>query len=175
MAPLNIPAFVAAWKAIYTHFETIGYIPDQTVAYPPHTSSPIPLPDDDAIDQIPLHPLILELLPQLPYPVSYESSCNFEILPRTRAAPYTEKGELRNARDPLMYYLDEEPRVGGEGNVLGAGYLKPEEVLLTTQLPQGMTLILNVAEGVSCPFSEPTYELPKATSVALFNTTSKVI
>lgn len=147
MAPLDIPAFVAAWTSIYNHFEAIGYIPDDTVTHP-HASSPpirlpLPLPegDDMAENEIPLHPLVLELLPQLPYPVSYESSCSFEILPRTRAVPYTVEGELRNARDPLMYYLDEEPRVVGEG------YLKPEEIVLTTQLPQGMTLILNVADG----------------------------
>lgn len=144
MAPLDIPAFVAAWTAIYTHFEAIGYIPDETVAHP-HASPSIPLLEGD-MAEIPLHPLVLELLPQLPYPVTYESSCSFEILPRTRAVPYTLEGQLRNARDPLMYYLDEEPRVG-EGNVLGAGYLKPKEIVLTTQLPQGITLILNVAEG----------------------------
>lgn len=144
MATLDIPAFVAAWTAIYTHFEAISHIPDETVTHP-HASPPIPLPEGD-MAEIPLHPLVLELLPQLPYPVSYESSCSFEILPRTRAVPYTVEGQLRNTRDPLMYYPDEEPRVG-EGNVLGAGYLKPEEILLTTQLPQGKTLILNVAEG----------------------------
>ncbi|KAH8689190.1 hypothetical protein BGW36DRAFT_78478 [Talaromyces proteolyticus] len=134
MAPLNITAFAEAWTALYAHFNAIGYLPSKSVVYPPFSPA-LPL----VHDSIDLHPLILELLPIIPHPVSYEVSCSFEVLPNTQAVPYTEHTSLQLSRDPLKYFLDgivDEEYVTKE--------LSAEEVLLTTQLPYGRSLILNV-------------------------------
>lgn len=68
MAALIITAFVVAWTALYKHFDAIGYITSHYVVYPP-CNPPIPLPESPQPD-MPLHPLILELLP------SYHSMAN---------------------------------------------------------------------------------------------------
>ena len=44
-----------------------------------------------------------------------------------------------------MFYLSESPRIGANGVV--GGVLDEGEIVLTTQLPQGMMLILNVIDG----------------------------
>ena len=70
---------------------------------------------------------------------------SFELLPRTRAQFYTVEDQLRRARDPEMEYVAEEPRTGEEDT---KAVLGEEEVALTTQAPQGWTLVLNVVEGM---------------------------
>lgn len=86
MAPLNIAAIVAAWTALYKQLDDIGYIPSPYVAYPVH-NPPIPVPQSPQVD-MPLHPLVLELLRRLPYPADWDCADVFEILPRTRAISY---------------------------------------------------------------------------------------
>lgn len=137
MAPLDVPAFVEAWTALYAHFDAIGYIPPDYVIHPPF--SPPLLALQGAVT---VHPVALELLEQLPHPVSYDKSCSFEILPRTRGIPYNEYNRLQLSRDALAFYLTEESEDGDKGGVLRA-----EEVLLTTQLPQGWSLVLDVTTG----------------------------
>ena len=152
MPLLDITAFASAWTALYTHFHAIGYLPPNSVSYPPHTPAlpiPVPPPGSNSLQTLlpplrpDLHPLVLSLLPLLPYPASYDHASTFEILPRTRAQPYTDEGQLLRARDPEMDYLDEEPRLDGDESVV----LRREEVALTKQLPQGWTIVVDVAEG----------------------------
>lgn len=138
--PLDIPAFVAAWTALFKHFDAIGYIPSEcTVLYPPYSPA-LPLPQTPAAD-MPLNPLILELLQLLPYPATVDDSTSFELLPRTRAICYKEEGYLRWARDPEMFYIEDLPRARQDGVI---GLLSEREILLTTQLPDGWSLVLDV-------------------------------
>jgi hypothetical protein len=139
MAPLDVPAFVEAWTALYAHFDAIGYFPPDYVIHPPF--SPPLLALQDAVT---VHQTAFELLTQLPHPATYDDSCSFEILPRTRGIPYNEYNQLQLSRDALSFYLEEEPHDGDKGGVLRA-----EEVLLTTQLPQGWSLVLDVTDGRS--------------------------
>jgi hypothetical protein len=143
MAPLDIAAFAAAWAALYRQLDAIGYIPSDYVAYPPH-NPPMPLPQTPQPD-MPLHPLVLELLPRFPYPADWDCADAFEILPGTQAISYIDDRTLRQARDPEMFYLSEFPRIGANGVV--GGVLDEGEIVLTTQLPQGIMLILDVVNG----------------------------
>jgi hypothetical protein len=137
MAPLDVPAFVEAWTALYTHFDAIGYIPPEHVIYPPFSSTLLALQD-----AVIVHQVAFELLEQLPHPASYVKSGSFEILPRTYGIPYNEYNRLQRSRDALSVYLSDESIDGDKGGVLRA-----EEVLLTTQLPQGWSLVLDVTTG----------------------------
>lgn len=137
MAPLDVPAFVEAWTALYKHFDAIGYIPPGYVIYPPF--SPPLLALQDAVN---VHQVAFEILGQIPHPASYDYSCSFEVLPRTRGIPYNDYNQLQLSRDALSFYLEEEPDDGDKGGVLRA-----DEVLLTTQLPQGWSLVLDVTAG----------------------------
>ncbi|CRG86692.1 hypothetical protein PISL3812_03702 [Talaromyces islandicus] len=143
MAPLDVSAFVEAWTALYAHFDAIGYFPPDYVIHPPF--SPPLLALQDAVT---VHQTAFELLTQLPHPATYDDSCSFEILPRTRGIPYNEYNQLQLSRDALSFYLEEEPHDGDKGGVLRA-----EEVLLTTQLPQGWSLVLDVTDGTIREFS----------------------
>jgi hypothetical protein len=142
MAPLDIAAFVVAWTAIYKHFDAIGYMPLEYVVYPPH-DPPIPLPTSPQPD-MPLYPLILELLPQLPYPSSWSCSESFELLPCVHALPYNDHEVLRWSRDPAQLYLSGFPRLGPNGIL---GILDEAEIVLTNQLPGGQMLVLDVVHG----------------------------
>ena len=146
MPPLDLPAFISAWTALYAHLDAIGYLPPSSVSYPPYGT----LASFSTTAPVPLHPLILSLLPRLPYPSSYESALSFELIPRARAQPYTVEGQLRLARDPEMEYLDGEPRLGPGQPEEVAGVLREEEVALTTQLAGGTTLVLDVVQGKRC-------------------------
>ena len=149
MAPLAIEAFVTAWTAFYKTLDSIGFFPPQRhyVEYPPHNPSvPVPLtPQPD----MPLHPLVLEVLPLLPYPPNDGYAESSEIMPRTKAITYIDHRTLRWGRDPLHYYISELPRVGANGMV---GTLEEGEIMLTTQSPNGMTLILDVVDGKTSPY-----------------------
>ncbi|MCJ1415006.1 hypothetical protein MMC32_001336 [Xylographa parallela] len=149
MPPLDLPAFISAWTALYAHLDAIGYLPPSSVSYPPYGT----LASFSTTAPVPLHPLILSLLPRLPYPSSYESALSFELIPRARAQPYTVEGQLRLARDPEMEYLDGEPRLGPGQPEEVAGVLREEEVALTTQLAGGTTLVLDVVQGTLREYS----------------------
>lgn len=138
IVPLNVTAFVEAWTALYTHFNAIGYIPPHDVVYPPF-SPPLPVPQDS----LNVHPLTIDLLSRIPHPASYEISGSFELFPRTRGLPYTENDTLQRSQDPLTYYYDLPP----DEEIPFLWKLQPEEVLMTTQLPDGLSLVLDVSTG----------------------------
>jgi len=62
-----------------------------------------------------------------------------------RKPSYIDDRTLRQARDPEMFYLSEFPRMGANGVVRGV--LDEGEIVLTTQLPQGIMLILDIVNG----------------------------
>ncbi|QKX56203.1 uncharacterized protein TRUGW13939_03303, partial [Talaromyces rugulosus] len=78
MVPLDVPAFVVAWTALYVHFDAISYIPPDYIIYPPFSPPLLALQD-----QVNIHPVALKLLSQIPHPASYNHSNSFEILTRT--------------------------------------------------------------------------------------------
>ncbi|KIM94704.1 hypothetical protein OIDMADRAFT_184319 [Oidiodendron maius Zn] len=149
MARLDIEAFAAAWTALYKQLDAIGYLLPDSVVYPPHNPA-LPLPRPPPPD-MPLHPWVLDLLPRLPYPPDWDCAGAFELLPRTQAISYIDDRTLHRARDPEHFYLSEPPRVGANGVV--GGILDEAEIVLTTQSPDGMTLILDVVNGTIREYS----------------------